>query len=29
MALGEADAIAQRDDIHKFFGWHTITNLNE
>lgn len=29
MALGEADAIAQRDDIHKFFGWHTKTNLNE
>ena len=23
MALGEADAIAQRDDIHKFFGWRT------
>jgi NTE family protein len=29
MALGEADAIAQRDDIHKFFGWHTKTNPNE
>jgi NTE family protein len=29
MALGEADAIAQRDDIHKFFGWNTKTNLNE
>lgn len=29
MALGEADAIAQRNDIHKFFGWHTKTNLNE
>jgi NTE family protein len=29
MALGEADAIAQRDDIHKFFGWPTKTNPNE
>jgi NTE family protein len=29
MALGEADAIAQRDDIHKFFGWHNKTNPNE
>ena len=29
MALGEADAIAQRDDIHKFFGWSTKTNPNE
>jgi len=29
MALGEADAIAQRDDIHKFFGWYTKTNPNE
>lgn len=29
MALGEADAMAQRDDIHKFFGWHTKTNPNE
>ena len=29
MALGEADAIAQRDDIHKFFGWRTKTNPNE
>jgi NTE family protein len=23
MALGEADALAQRDDIHQFFGWRT------
>ena len=29
MALGEADAIAQRDDIYKFFGWHNKTNPNE
>jgi NTE family protein len=25
MALGEADALAQRDDIHRFFGWTTKT----
>jgi NTE family protein len=24
MALGEADALAQRDDIHQFFGWREI-----
>ena len=29
IALGEADAIAQSDDIHKFFGWRTKTNPNE
>lgn len=29
MALGEADANSQRDDIHKFFGWHAKTNPNE
>jgi NTE family protein len=29
MALGEADAIAQRGDIHKFFGWPTKTNPDE
>jgi NTE family protein len=23
IALGEADAQAQRDDIHQFFGWGT------
>jgi NTE family protein len=21
IALGEADAVAQRDEIHQFFGW--------
>lgn len=29
IALGEADAIAQSDDIYKFFGWRTKTNPNE
>ena len=24
MALGEADALAQRDDIHQFFGWREV-----
>jgi len=26
LALGEADALAQRDEIHKFFGWETQKN---